>query len=384
MNDQMPDNIHVLLVEDDPEYGAAMQTALESRTLATTLARSAEDALPLLRKQWQTKGPPHKRNGAGFDIVVADIRLAGMSGVDLLREIRKERPDYPVILLTGYADQASMIDAVRLGAQDYILKSDADRTNMAQRIEKAVDTHRLTTLNQKLVSELLLAEGSERHRIADELHGGVCPDMAAISLRLSALLMTEQLPQPVHDELETILAMATHALGRLRLTMHSLSPPTLREMGLKQALKSLVMETGRSHNLSAKFEGSGPPAPMDMNTCSFLYRVVQELLTNTVTHAKASAVTVSLFHSGEFAYVQVTDNGQGFEVTTLNERMHAGPHLGLQAIRGRLRMLGGDLSLSSELGRGTETTACVPMTEHTARDTDTAKENWDDNSRERP
>ena len=110
MNDYDPNKpISLLLVEDDHESGQGIKAMLERRDVSVVLVPDAELAL-------------QEFNKGKFDIVVADIRLGAMTGVDLLREIRSKSDDFPVILLTGYDSLETAIQAVKLGAQDYILK----------------------------------------------------------------------------------------------------------------------------------------------------------------------------------------------------------------------------------------------------------------------
>jgi two-component system sensor histidine kinase UhpB len=135
------EQIRLLLVEDDIEAGTALKAMLEKRDAAVTIFPEAEESL--------SKFSPNL-----FDIVVADIRLEGMSGVDLLRRIRNEFPDFPVILLTGYDSMESAVEAVRLGAQDYILKPLRTVDDLLIPVKKAVKHYRLSVRNRILEQDL--------------------------------------------------------------------------------------------------------------------------------------------------------------------------------------------------------------------------------------
>ena len=97
-----------------------------------------------------------------FDVIVADIRLKGRSGVDLLGDVRKEDPDFPFILLTGFDSLESAIQAVRLGAQDYILKPLDGIDDLLGPVEKAVCQHRILLRNRALERELRFSEARFR------------------------------------------------------------------------------------------------------------------------------------------------------------------------------------------------------------------------------
>ena len=137
--------IRLLLVEDDEESGAALVNMLRKRGVDTVMEQDA--ALAMRRLETEE-----------FDVVVADIRLDGMSGVELLGAIRQKAGGFPVILLTGYDSLESAIQAVRLGAQDYILKPLESIDDLLRPVRKAVKAHRLMLRNVALEAELRESE----------------------------------------------------------------------------------------------------------------------------------------------------------------------------------------------------------------------------------
>ena len=131
------EKVHILLVEDDHESGEALSMMLERRGVTVTLSESAEDALGIF--DFDT-----------FDAVVADIRLGEQSGVDILRHIRDSCAEFPVVLLTGYDNLESAIQAVKLGAQDYILKPLSGIEDLLVPTLRAVRGYRLSQQNRNL------------------------------------------------------------------------------------------------------------------------------------------------------------------------------------------------------------------------------------------
>ncbi len=147
MNDALKEEpIRLLLVEDETESALAIQRMLDRRGVGVHPVVDAESALEELA-------------AGDYDIVVSDVRLgAGMTGVDLLRSIRDRYRDLPVILITGFDSLNSAIEAVRLGAQDYILKPFDQIEELLIPVEKAVRTHRLEMQNRRLQQELRASE----------------------------------------------------------------------------------------------------------------------------------------------------------------------------------------------------------------------------------
>ena len=146
-----PDRIRLLLVEDDGESGPVVEGVLVRHGLSVRLVPSGEEALEVLARE-------------PFDIVVSDVRLgSGMTGVGLLRVLRDTYGGLPVILITGFDSLDSAIEAVRLGAQDYILKPFDDIEQLLVPVRKAVHTHRLEQQNQRLQKELRESESRFRN-----------------------------------------------------------------------------------------------------------------------------------------------------------------------------------------------------------------------------
>ncbi len=154
-------HIHVLLVEDDHETGKTLKRLLERQDMTVTLTTRGEQALELLSDESLFELDPD-----AFDIVVTDVRMEGMDGVELLKRIRQKAPDFPVILITGYDDFRSVMEAVRYDAQDLILKHPGSVEHLAIPIKKAVHNYRLLVRHRALMRELEQSEARFRDLVA--------------------------------------------------------------------------------------------------------------------------------------------------------------------------------------------------------------------------
>ena len=99
----------ILLVDDDVIITAAIGANLEEKGYAVTTANSGEDAILLLHQH-------------PFDLVITDLMMSPMDGIDVLKETKKIDPDIMVMVLTGFGDMTSAIQALQLNADDYMLK----------------------------------------------------------------------------------------------------------------------------------------------------------------------------------------------------------------------------------------------------------------------
>ncbi|MBA4386952.1 MAG: hypothetical protein C0404_03160 [Verrucomicrobia bacterium] len=149
MTDMTEQTIKLLLVEDDPDLSLALKATLEENAVEVTLVESGEDALACfdVRK---------------FDALVSDIRLQTMNGVELLSKVRETSLEFPVILLTAYDSLQTAIQAVKLGAQDYILKPMDSIDDILKPLRRSVRLHR-TLLRSRLL-EAQLRESEARFR----------------------------------------------------------------------------------------------------------------------------------------------------------------------------------------------------------------------------
>ncbi|NVM56987.1 MAG: response regulator [Desulfobacterales bacterium] len=113
----------VLVVDDENDFLETFVNRLRKRNLDVTGVESGEKALELLDK-------------ALFDVVILDVKMPGMDGVDTLREMKKKRPLMEVIMLTGHASVESGIEGMKLGAFDYIMKP-ADIDELMEKMRQA-------------------------------------------------------------------------------------------------------------------------------------------------------------------------------------------------------------------------------------------------------
>jgi DNA-binding NtrC family response regulator len=118
----------VLVVDDEDDFREIFIKRLKKRELNVTGAESGEKALQILDKQL-------------FDVVILDVKMPGMDGVETLQEMKRMRPLMEVIMLTGHSTVESAIDGMKLGAFDYIMKP-ADLDELLEKMNQAYEKKR--------------------------------------------------------------------------------------------------------------------------------------------------------------------------------------------------------------------------------------------------
>ena len=116
-------NAKVLLVDDEEDFIHTLSQRLEVRGLKVTGATRGEDAVDLVDKQ-------------EFDAIVLDLAMPGMDGLETLKKIRENHPEAEIIILTGHASVKTSIEAMKLGAEDYLEKP-VDMQDLLKKIEEA-------------------------------------------------------------------------------------------------------------------------------------------------------------------------------------------------------------------------------------------------------
>jgi signal transduction histidine kinase len=148
--DDMDAPARVLVVDDEPSVVDVFREFLSGEGYDLGVATSGEEALRVL---------PEFRP----DIVLTDINLPGLSGLEVMRFAKSVDPEVAVIVVTGYASASTAIDALRQGAYDYVTKP-FDLADVQQIVERGIANRRLKAINRRLVEELRLKnEQLQRH-----------------------------------------------------------------------------------------------------------------------------------------------------------------------------------------------------------------------------
>jgi DNA-binding NtrC family response regulator len=128
----------VLVVDDEKNMRRSLETVLSDEGYAVRTAESAEEALALISRE-------------DFFMVITDVRLGGMSGYELLKKIREQKPELPVLMLTAYATPKLAVEAIKAGAVDYLPKPFAPE-ELLHAVARCAERHRLLRENAALRS----------------------------------------------------------------------------------------------------------------------------------------------------------------------------------------------------------------------------------------
>jgi signal transduction histidine kinase len=209
---------------------------------------------------------------------------------------------------------------------------------------------------------LAIAE-REVGRIILDIHDGPVQNIFAALSQLYVVQrrLVQVEPAPA-DELERIrrsITLLEHALNEIRTFMGTFRPPEFERRDLVSILEGLVIqhEELTGNPVSLTLAGELPPAALPVKIS--LYRILQEALSNAVRHGRADRHAITLSGDGARITMEVRDAGLGFDVDSVMQRAPEG-HFGLEGMRERVRLLGGQFSITSVPGSGTCVRVEVP------------------------
>jgi PAS domain S-box-containing protein len=221
---------------------------------------------------------------------------------------------------------------------------------IAQQAAVAIENARLY---QKAQEAAVL---EERQRLSRELHDSVSQALYGIGLAAqTARTLVERDPAEAIRPLDYVVSLAKTGLAEMRALILELRPETLEQEGLTAVLQQQAEAITARHPVQVTTVlCAEPEAPLAAKEA--LYRIAQEAVHNTVKHAEATEVRLSLEQSGEDVVLAIEDNGRGFDTTG----SYPG-HLGLHSMRERVERFGGTLEIESAVGIGTTVSVRIPL-----------------------
>ena len=206
------------------------------------------------------------------------------------------------------------------------------------------------------IKSVIQAQEEERARIAKDLHDGIGQQMSAIKMMFHTIENElSHVSDQIADKLKTISHTITNTANEIRALSHQMMPKSLTELGLVLALEDLLENSFASSNIKHTFESNGMEKRLPKKVELTLYRIAQELINNIVKHSQAKNIDIQLIKTISYCMLIMHDDGIGISADTNSNG------IGIQNMNSRLRTVKGDLSLSSEEGKGTTATIKIAL-----------------------
>ena len=218
----------------------------------------------------------------------------------------------------------------------------------ARFLVKHVDnvTHQRRVLENRLLTAVLRTEERSRDLFSRELHDGIGPLLSSAKMSLSALSRAD-LSEKERTTLRNTSQVIDEAIRSLREISNNLSPHVLSNFGLVRGIKNFVDRLSAMHDVKIVFLTELRDERFDSNIEVVLYRVVCELINNSLKHSHCTEIELKLRHENNSLVVEYSDNGCGFSMQAVEQS-----GMGLSNIRSRVSSLGGKITISGNHGAG--------------------------------
>jgi PAS domain S-box-containing protein len=217
-------------------------------------------------------------------------------------------------------------------------------------VEKELREERL-----KRLSWVIDGQEIERERFSRELHDGLGQMLVAIKLKLeSAIDQEDEKTQSITRDLRM---MFDKTIDEVRRISNDLMPSGLQEFGIVNALRKLSSAITENSGISVKLDAQNLPDQLSNKTIMYLYRIAQEAINNSVKHAQASEISISLSCNEKHILLEVKDNGKGFKF----DKTHKFVGNGIYNMRERVNMMRGNIEIKSEPTKGTLVKVQIPI-----------------------
>jgi signal transduction histidine kinase len=355
--------LHIVLVEDsEPDAELIQQTLLDSGlNFSLAIVESGEAFEAELN---------HQQPG----IILSDYFLPAFDGSAALEIAKQLAPGVPFIFVTGVLGEELVIEMLKQGATDYVLKTRLARLasavnralrETAQRRENQKAQERLRRSHDQLralTGHLRFVREEERTRIAREVHDELGQALTGLKLDLSLLSGKTVGQRAVQRKIKAMAARVDDTILTVRRIATELRPGVLDNLGLAAAIEWQAAEFQERTSIRCEVRIEVKETIWDREFNTMCFRIFQETLTNIVRHAKATRVDVRLAQVDHELVLTVRDNGRGISE---QEVVHA-RSIGLIGMRERVAQVGGQVFFFGLPDRGTTVTMRVPMPEASA------------------
>lgn len=290
----------------------------------------------------------HERHISQFGETGTNSRRMG--ALRIVTGLRHSGEEFPV--------DASISHLTEGGRRFYtvILRDVTERVRAEEALRKSKEELRQFALIAHSVRE------EEKRRVARELHDELAQALTA--LKFDVAWIREHAPAgdgPLSRKLSDIEAMLDSTVAATRRISSDLRPLLLDDLGLIPAAEWLAQKFTERTGVRCEFAVGVPDLELEDPHASAVFRILQESLTNAARHAQASLVEVTIDRSDGGVRLRVHDNGRGFSP---EQPSRPGSH-GLTGLRERAYLLGGEVDISSEPGRGTTIEVRIPLQSRT-------------------
>ena len=212
------------------------------------------------------------------------------------------------------------------------------------------------TFETELVKTQLEVQEQTMQTIGADLHDNIGQLLSLTSLTLNSIELDNQ--TRTQQKIDAAIDLTVRSIKEMRLLGKLLQGDQLVVSGLSEAIRHEISWLERSGKYQVIYmQAEEMPAANNPDKDLILFRILQEILNNIIKHASASQININLEYQDSTLYLQIADNGVGFNEEDLPVEQRG---MGLQNIRKRAGIIGGEVAIKSNPGEGTQITIFIP------------------------
>ncbi len=227
-------------------------------------------------------------------------------------------------------------------------------------------TRELAQANEQLKlygKRITQVQEEERKRIAYELHDDTAQYLSILKLQIDSLIRSGRIQDlEVLNKLRYLEKDADRAFNDVRRYSHELRPGVLEHLGLQAALEQIAEDINKLHQIEIEVNVEGQEPKMQDDVKLAFFRIAQEALNNARKHSGATCAAIDLqFLDGRRVTMKISDDGSGFNARETLASAGTKGNLGLMSMQERARLIGSELKIDSQPGKGTVVTAEINL-----------------------
>jgi len=209
---------------------------------------------------------------------------------------------------------------------------------------------------KKLMAAHAIVDGQEeeRKRIAKELHDGLGVLLSTARMQFSAIKDKSPENKPLIEKASKLIEQAA---GDVRKISHNMMPGLLTKFGLYEAVEDIFENINDTQGLNAELKIEGETFRLPENKEIMLYRIIQEMVNNTLKHAEAKNISLKMVIQPNQLKILYSDDGKGFDA----EEKLISKSIGLTSIQSRVKFINGEVGIKSKPGLGVNFNIAVPL-----------------------
>ena len=343
--------IRVLLIEDDED---------DSILLEGLLAEVASVKYEVTWSQTYEEGLQELEKGI-YDVCLLDYHLGSRDGLEILSTVEESAEKPPIIILTGQGDYMIDLRAMKYGAADFLVKDQMSGPMLERVIRYSIERKKSKDALweserqlKHLSSALLKVQENERRAVAAELHDNLGQLLTAIKFNIESVLVRMEPDESCARDLQALIPTIQAAVEQVRNIYTGLMPTVLDDLGILATLSWFCREFQNDHpNIEVGINSEVSEQDISADLKLEIFRIVQDALNNVAVHSKADHARVSLLGEDRCIWLEIWDNGNGFDVSHTLSGMCQTCGLGLMSMKRRAELSAGSFQIESAVGSGT-------------------------------